>query len=152
MLAVVVALLVFFVLVVIVELLPCTRRPVAQTAAAELEEPNVSRPAPPLAGVATYWEQVGPGWWLLWNYDRKNLGLVAWQDTHVLWRVFTTCLLPSTEGYELVELEDLLLMGIRAFAPNELTPTIEGRTGSVKEAKRQVNMTIAYIRKEINHF
>lgn len=146
MIAAIVALFAFFVLVVIIELLPSVPKPVPATDAPEQREDT--RPVP-LAGITTYWQQDGVGFWRLWNHDRKNLGLVVQQDDHVLWRVFTTYLWPAHEGYQLIEMGDLLAMGIRSFAPNELTPTIECRADGVEEARRRVVETIKYIQAQL---
>lgn len=129
---------------------------------------KVELPAP-LSSLHTYWEQdtvpegIPPGWWRLWNMERKNLALVVekllYEDGHtadrIWWRIFPGDLWPeftthSKEAcYRLVEYEDFARMGLQLVYGGQGMYHLEGWADSVLEAKEQVEALIDYIWTEL---
>ena len=93
---------------------------------------------------AWYWERGAYDCWRLWTKeDRKHLALVTNDFT---WRVFSAYLVLDREGYRLVDMDDLLALGIKTFDLAQWTPTVMGKADSLEAAKHQAEVTIGFIR------
>lgn len=140
-----------------------TQNPVTMVRSGKVELPA------PLTSVTTYWEQdivpdaIPPGWWRLWNMERKNLALVVeellYEDGHtsdqVWWRIFPGELWPaftthSKEAcYQLIEYDDFARIGLQPANDYWGAMGLEGWSVSVIEAKEQVESLINYIWDEL---
>ena len=123
----------------------------------------------PLTSITTYWEEdkvpdnIPPGWWRLWNMERKHLALIVeklmYKDGHtadqVWWRIFPGNLWPentthSKEAcYQLIEYEDFARMGLQLVYGGQGMYHLEGWSNSVLDAKAQVESLIDYIWDEL---